>query len=274
MTNERLPVLGAALPVALLPEYRDWLLEGQRDLEIQDAYRPEVLDGDWRPLVAQAKAALDGYTGRLGIHGPFDGLTIMSRDPAVRELATRRLRQGLELGAALGATHMVVHSPFIFFGDAFLPHAPAFDQATQFELVHAVLDPVLPLARESGCTLVIEGILDKNPAPLLALIRSFDDEHVRLSIDTGHAYITHLAGGPTPDGWAWAAGDLLGHLHLQDTDGRIDRHWAPGDGLLNWYALFEALGALAHRPRLIIEVKDKEQIRRGADWLVARGLAR
>ncbi len=31
-----LPVLGAALNINSIPAYRDWLLERQRDLEIQD----------------------------------------------------------------------------------------------------------------------------------------------------------------------------------------------------------------------------------------------
>lgn len=269
------PVVGAAMPIALLPTYRDWLLEGQRDLEIQDvAIRPELLDGDWSGLVRQARATLDGYTGRLGIHGPYDGLTLLSRDPRARALMTDRLRQAIEFGAALGASHLVCHSPFIFFGGPFLPHSAAFEQADQIKLIQAVIEPVLPLAQQAHITLMIEDIQDKNPAPLLAVIRSFNSEHVRLSIDTGHAYITHLAGGPTPDGWVRAAGELLGHVHLQDSDGQFDRHWAPGDGAINWYALFDALASLAHQPRLIIELRNRDHIGRGAAWLAAHDLAR
>ncbi len=72
----------------------------------------------------------------------------------------------------------------------------------------------------------------------------------------------------------WRDGPLLGHLHLQDSDGNIDRHWAPGKGNLNWYALFEALGTLSHNPRLILEIKAKDQLRQSAAWLEERGLAR
>lgn len=268
------PTVGAALPVAMLAGCREWLLEGQRDLEIQDAFRPEVLDGDWGALVRQARAALDGYTGRLGIHGPFDGLTLMSRDPQVRALVTGRLRQGLEFAAEVGATHMVVHSPFIFLGTPFLPHSAGFDQAAQFELVHATLEPVLALAQQANCTLMIENILDKNPAPLLELVRSFRSEYVRMSLDTGHAFITHQDGGPPPDQWVRAAGELLGHVHLQDTDGHIDRHWAPGAGRINWYALFEALGSLDHQPRLIVELRQQHESSHAAQWFAQHGLAR
>jgi sugar phosphate isomerase/epimerase len=70
------------------------------------------------------------------------------------------------------------------------------------------------------------------------------------------------------------AGALLAHLHVQDNDGLWDRHWAPGRGNINWYALFEALGELAHRPRLVLETRNKEDVARGAAWLAAQGYVR
>ena len=272
--GKALPILGAAMPIAALAEHRDWLLADQRALEIQDPCLPGVLDGDWAPLVRRAREALDGHTGSVGIHGPFDGIALMSKDIRVRALAAERLRQGLELGAELGATHMVIHSPFMFFGTPFVSHSEALGRAEQIELVHLTLESVLPMARELGCMLVIEGIQDKHPAPLLALVRSFEPEHVRMSLDIGHALINHRSGGPPPDQWVLEAGNLLGHLHLQDSDGNVDRHWMPGTGQMNWYALFEALGTLRHRPRLILELKRTAELRRAAAWLAERGLAR
>jgi sugar phosphate isomerase/epimerase len=278
MTEARLPVVGAALPIARLPEHAEWLIEGRRDLELYEGYEPEVLDGDWRPLVRRVREVLDGFSGRrpgrLGIHGPYYDLTVLNRDPKFRALVADRLRQALELGAELGATHMVVHSPFEFFGDATLPHSADFGLDAQIELVHATLDPIVPTARQAGITLMIENCYDKNPAPLLALVRSFGDGPVRMSLDVGHAFVTHQVGGPPPDEWVRAAGDRLGHLHLQDTDGRYDRHWMPGEGSIDWHALFRELGALPHRPRLILEDRDGSRVREGAAWLAEQGLAR
>ena len=274
MLKQALPTVGAAMPITQLVHYRDWLIDGQRDLEIQDAFLPEILDGTWRPLVRTTHDMLDGYTGRLGIHGPFDGLTLMSRDPQVRALVAGRLCQGLEFGAELGATHMVIHSPFQFFGHPFVAHAASAGRADQIGLVHATLEHVVPFAQQANCTLVIENILDTNPAPLLALVKSFGSAHVRMSLDTGHALLTQRSGGPPPDQWVHEAGSLLGHLHLQDNDGNLDRHWAPGDGNINWMALFEALSRLHHQPRLIIEVRHKEDIGRAATWFKHRGLTR
>ncbi|HRW08596.1 MAG TPA: TIM barrel protein, partial [Caldilineaceae bacterium] len=129
-------------------------------------------------------------------------------------------------------------------------------------------------AKEANVTLVIENIHDKNSGPLLALIRSFETEFVRSSIDIGHAYIKQLDGGPTPDQWVRESGPLLAHLHLQDTDGHIDRHWHPGVGAINWFALFEALATLEQKPRLLLEIRPKEAVQVAAKWFEERGLAR
>ncbi|MBW8854191.1 MAG: sugar phosphate isomerase/epimerase, partial [Bradyrhizobium sp.] len=47
------PVLGAALSIKSIPAHRDWLLERQRDLEIQDFFRADLLDGDWRSAASE-----------------------------------------------------------------------------------------------------------------------------------------------------------------------------------------------------------------------------
>ncbi|MCS7068542.1 MAG: sugar phosphate isomerase/epimerase family protein [Meiothermus sp.] len=262
------------MPIELLPAYREWLLEhGGRDLEIQDAARPEVLDGDWKPLVALAKQALEGYGGRMGLHGPYDGLWMASFDPFVRRMIAERYRRALELAAELGASHMVIHSPFLFFGHPQMAHAPSNGLEREIEFAHDTLETVLPLARNLGLTLVIENVRDTNPAPLLALVRSFNSEHVRLSLDVGHAYLMQQVGGPSPDQWVQEAGELLGHLHLQDNDGLLDRHWPPGEGRIHWRALFQALSRLGSQPRLILEVRH-ERLPEAARWLVAQGLAR
>ena len=274
MTN--LPIIGAAMSLEMLPQHRDWLIQEQRDLELQDAIPPKTLDGDWRSVARQIRAQLDGYTGRLGMHGPFIDLKIQTQDPKIRAVVQERVKQGLDFAAEVGATHMVLHSPFLYFGSPFLPHSPGHGRAEQIEQVHKTIGPLISQAEAINCTIVIETIFDLNPAPLLALVQSFETDHVRLSIDTGHAYITHVQrGGPPPDLWAREAGPLLAHVHLQDTDGQLDRHWVPGEGNINWFAFFQALGDIeSQHPRLILELADRTAFQRAAGWLESQGLAR
>jgi sugar phosphate isomerase/epimerase len=97
--------------LADLPPYRDWLVAGRRDLELQDILKPDVLSGDWRSSVGSARAQLEGFSGRLGMHGPFQDLPLDAADPDSAGLLSRRMVTAVEAAAALGATQMVVHSP-------------------------------------------------------------------------------------------------------------------------------------------------------------------
>ena len=267
-------VIGAALPSDKLEENLEWLLAGQRDLEIQDPVRPEVLDGDWRATAKRIRQMLTGYTGRIGVHGPFDGLQLASFDPKVRAVTAERLLQGLEFAAEINATHMVIHSPWLTLGHHFVPTSPYYGVETTIRRAHDTLAAVVSRAENLKCTLVIENIFDLHTEPWIALVRSFNSTFVRASIDIGHAYCMHRIGGASADAFVREAGPYLYHVHVQDTDGLSDRHWAPGDGEVNFFALIEALENLEQMPRMLLELHDYSRIRHGAEYLSNLGLVR
>lgn len=276
--------IGAALTLAHLPTYRDWLIEGERDLEVQDYYQADLLLGDWRAHVAKVKQALDGFTGRLGIHGPFWFLPLDCDDPEFRPLITKRYLTGVEIAAALGATQMVIHSPYSTWNSFnrfnYPPRGAASAAQEKIDKVHAVLGDVVKRAENEGVTLVIENIEDIDPRDRRELAASFDSTNVRLSIDTGHAHYAHGAtGGPPVDYFVADAGAQLAHVHLQDADGYADRHWAPGQGTVQWHAVFRALATLPHidtdtAPHLVLELRNPADIPAGMRYLEQEGLAR
>jgi Xylose isomerase-like TIM barrel/PhoU domain len=146
------------------------------------------------------------------------------------------------LGEAFDAhekLHMVMHSQFLFFGHPMVTHTKATGLEDQIGWVHATLEKVIERAASIGCVIVIENIRDTNP--LLELVASFNSESVRMSLDVGHANLMQAIGGPTPDAWVRAAGNLLGHAHLQDNDAMNDYHWPAGQGSINWQTLLLAI---------------------------------
>jgi sugar phosphate isomerase/epimerase len=268
-----LPTIGAALFVDDLETLAPWLIEGQRDIEIQDFIFLDRLD-DCQPYIDRARALLAGHEGRLGIHGPFWGWSIATQDPDVRAVVKKRLRQGLDAATALGATQMVVHSPYTTWGYNNLDKDPGARERT-IEYCHAAMADAVKQAEDSGITIVIENIEDKDPLDRLRLADSFGSPAVAVSIDTGHAHYAHgTTGAPPVDYYVRAAGERLAHVHIQDADGYADRHWRPGFGTVNWHAVFAALADLPQAPHLVLELADNSQIRAGADWLIAQGLAR
>ena len=270
--SDSLPVLGAALKVADLPARAAWLLADQRDLEIQDPCRRAFLESDWHPLAAQARTVLNGYTGRLGVHAPYAGMACNCPDKRIAGVIRDRLRESLDFTAALGGSHLVLHSPFEFYGTAQAVHRGA-DLARTIDLARENLAPVVEQAAAQQCVLVFENTFDLRPEPLDALVRSFESRWVRRSLDTGHANLMRARGAPPADVWADVAGELLAHVHLDDNDGESDRHWAVGEGTIAWTAMFRALARLPARPRLILEMPP-EKLDPSLAWLAARGLAR
>jgi sugar phosphate isomerase/epimerase len=267
-----LPVIGAALGTAGLETWRDWILEKNRDLELQAFHTAAVLDSDWSAEAARTRKLLDGYTGRLGIHGPFWGFSIGTSDPAVQQVVARRMDQGLDVCAAVGATQMVIHSPHTTWGynnDDLYPEA----RNALMDNVHACIGAAVKRAEDQGVTLVMENIEDIDPKDRQRLVESFNSPALKLSIDTGHAHYAHgSTGAPPVDYFVTAAGAMLDHVHLQDADGYSDRHWAIGEGTILWTSVFRAIAGLSVKPRLILELRDKAGIKASMDYLTRMGL--
>jgi len=266
------PVIGACLLVEDLETYRDWLFAKDRDVEIQSFTDADVLDGDWEPLARRGRELLDGHAGRTGIHGPFWGLPLNSPDPGIRAVVSRRILRGLDVCAVLGATQMVLHSPFT----QWLHNNAPVNPGRREEFLAAFRDTLaagVARAENEGVTLVLENIEDCDPASRVELARSFDSPSVRVSIDTGHAQCARtMSGAPPVDYFVIAAGAMLEHVHLQDVDGYADRHWPPGEGVIRWPAVFRALGDLGTNPRLLLELKDHGQIPDAMAFLEREGL--
>lgn len=269
-----IPAIGAALRIGDLAEFRDWLIEAQRDLELQDFVDAGLLEGDWQGAVDEAIRLLDGHEGRVGIHGPFRGFTIATPDPDVQEIVRRRMARGLDVCERLGATQMVVHSPFTTWDWHNTPVLPgARDRLV--EAAHACLGAAVKRAEDVGVLLVIENIEDVDPADRRDLAASFGSGAVKLSLDTGHAaYAFGRTGAPPVDAFVRSAGDGLAHVHLQDTDLFADRHWALGDGLIRWKEVFRALVEAAPDARLILELRDKRGVATSMRYLETLGLGR
>lgn len=269
-----LPLLGAAMPLSNLENHLGFILSDNRDLEIQDFYEVSLLKGDWRTPAERIKALLNGYKGRLGIHGPYIGLNFANGDEDIRKVVTERYLQGLEVCEFIGATQMVIHSPYNYW---YHHNADNFTRSPQdiFDHSHETLAPVVKRAEEIGCTLVIENIEDIDPDVRCVLSDSFNSKSVAVSIDTGHAHLAHGSMNAHPvDYFVRRAGNRLEHIHLQDADGYADRHWNIGDGTIRWHSVFAALAELESNPRLILELRDKNGIAPSVKYLQAAGLAR
>ncbi len=267
-----LPVVGAQLTTLLLDRHRDWLFEKDRDLELPEFALADVLRNP-DPFIDMAKAKLDGWNGRLGLHGPFNGFEVDTADRDVRAVVQARLDACLDACGRLGARQMVIHSPYDAWDHANLGRKPR-DRQRRVGAILDTLAPVLDRAASMGVTLVLENIKDVDPAERAAVVEAAASPALRLSVDTGHAHWAHHnCGAPSAAGFVAAAGAALDHVHLQDTDGTADCHWPLGQGDIDFAAIFAELAALPVRPHLIVEINDFAEVPASVRHLAALGLA-
>ena len=270
--------IGAALMTDTIATHRDWLFADNRDLEIQDFCLPAVVADGWGDAVTRAKAAIEGFEGRVGIHGPFRGLDIANPEPDTAAVIGGKYARAVEAAAALGAEWMVIHSPFDNWHEFnrfdFAEPGGAGLVARVAEDTKALLSPALKLAEAHGVTLVVENIKDITPQIRREMIDLIGSPALALSIDTGHAQIAQRASDAPPvDVFVRDAGDQLRHVHLQDTDGYADRHWAPGEGHIEWTEVFRALSDLRSAPALVLELKRHTDVPAGFAYLRDLGVA-
>ncbi|MDC7126587.1 MAG: sugar phosphate isomerase/epimerase [Spirochaetales bacterium] len=261
--------IGAALIVEYLPQHIDFLVENQRDLEIQDPAIPNFPDIYSNKFIKQINGILKNHKGRRGIHGPFIGFSLEGFiEPEIGKAIKNRMIQSIHFASEIGAEYMVIHSPFGYFGtNPFSTVNSMMNPLNEFMFAKQLIEEIIQEAEKVKCVIVVENIRDKNPELLKNFVASFKSEYIRMSLDIGHAFITQKEVGPTPDQWILHSGELLDHIHIQDTDGETDRHWAPGLGNINWFAFFDALKTLEHMPHMVLELKDYTKIESGFSHL-------
>jgi 5-keto-L-gluconate epimerase len=171
-----------------------------------------------------------------------DGLSLTSRDPEVRHRAMTRLQHFIHLGAEFGSVVIVG----LMKGLA----KESNDRAEYDRRLNEALDDCLPVAQESGVTLVLEAMNRYESDTLNTIqecvrtIERFDSAHLKLHIDTYHMNIEEDQIGRN----ILAAGKHIGHVHIADSN-----RGYPGTGHYDFVETIAALKAVGYQGALAVE---------------------
>lgn len=243
----------------LLPRLSEYGL----GIELTDFIAPPVWQGDYLAQARRWAGSLRGFAGPRSLHGAFIDLHPAAQEPELVAFARRRHEQSLEVAEAIGCDLLVVHSDF--------PHrvpTPPRLIETAARLVD-YFGALAASAARRGVTVVVENIHDADPRPLLDLARAVGAPNLGLSLDVGHATLY----GPNfaLDEWVLTLQPFLRHVHLQDNDGRFDRHWGVGAGTIAFRPFYDAVTMLDPAPRVTIEVVDRREAWQTLELLIAQG---
>lgn len=219
---------------------------------------------DKKARFTEVKAHLAKYPFTYSVHGPMFDLNLTSENKTVRENTLNELKQAIEIGAEIQASHVIIDPGVCLYR--------VFDKRqAQQRAIEAIME-LQQHAKKYRQPLAIENI-GHNGTELFDqeefcnLLDNFPDkEMLGLVLDTGHA---HLNGWNIPEVIDNTKDQLLA-IHLNDNDGLTDNHLAIGDGTIDWTPVFHALQNVPDRCRFILEynmIMPYHKLREGRELL-------
>ncbi len=219
----------------LLPEL---LHSGFDALEVKDV--PEFwMDPDlWNALVLSVQhARIDVPNWHLATNSPFQ------ETEAARKGTVNRVKQSMKKGCQLHSKNHVLH-----WLQRFL------DPACHVMWQHAV-DEWVEHASRLGIRLLLETVPDK-PAneryvpvsEIVEFVKQYPAELVALCLDVNHSNVLE----PLPD-LVELMQERLVSVHISDNDGKSEKHWLPGQGVIDFPDLFRALRNIDFAGMIVFE---------------------
>lgn len=181
---------------------------------------------------------------------PFNDIDI-SR-PDIAEKSVEYLKGYIDNGAKIGIDKFIIHPS----GEPIVEG----DRLLRMEISKNSLSVLAEYAHERGAVICVENLprtcLGRDSKDMLELL-SANDKLVAC-FDTNHLL------GEDPLEFIKAVGDKIVTLHVSDYDFKNERHWLPGEGLLNWKEILEAIKGLNYKGSWLYEIN------LGTPWTIKR----
>ncbi len=230
---------------------------GYRGVEIMadvpHAYPPDVDAQRLERLISQIRARglrvsnVNAFT--LFACGDTYHPTWIEDDPARVNQRVQHTLDAIELAAALGSATVSLQP-----GGPLIGTGLTRDQAAR--RFAEGLQRVLPLARQKNITLAIEpepGLFIETADEYAAFKKQFfaDEPRIAMNCDIGHLFCV----GDDPADVIRSQPDQIAHVHLEDiAANRVHQHLTPGQGAIDFRAVFDALDAIDYRGWVTVEL--------------------
>jgi len=243
------------VPYPHLSERLEYIVANRINPEV--FFSAETLDHFiWEELSAQAHL-LHSAGLNTTIHAPFLDLNPGALDPSIRKVTQKRFQQVFQAAEQLKPKVIVFH--------------PGYDELrygnSRLDWLKNSIDfwqEFVPLARETGTTIAMENIFEKEPSTLRALLEAVDDPCFRHCFDVGH---WNMFTTVTLEQWFAELGHFMVECHIHDNHGQADEHLPPGEGEINFDLLLNLLKQHAPDALHTIEAHTFERMERAVTAL-------
>ena len=180
-------------------------------------------------------------------HLPFSPFTmndISSPDDFVRKTTLDYHKVLIDRAATIGGIKNIVIHPS---GE---PNEEA-DRPEKMKYAKESLAILSEYSAQYGARILVENLprtcLGRDVADIKDLLSA--DNRLRCVFDTNH-----LLGGRDPIEFIREIGDKIVSLHVSDYDGVDEKHWLPGEGIVDWGALMDALDDIGYAGPILYEL--------------------
>jgi len=205
------------------------------------------------------------------LHAPFSDVDISSLDEEERENSLELIKKSMEFCTEVEGEIVVVHPCSTeMFGDT----------QSYFIAKNKTEDSLFSLtmfAEKLGIRLAVENLpniggwrFGTEASELSKLVLKINNPHLGLCLDIGHVFVGRKNVSLSKD--VFACGKDLIALHIQDTDGKKDRHWLPGEGIIDWVQFLKDLIFIGYQGALTLEISGSPEFtERNVDNILFRG---
>ena len=218
-------------------------------LEIAEFCTAWNIDRRFELTDSRVQESLQGISNSI-LHAPSNELFPCAIDEKARELAAYRYRQAIDLAKRYGSKKVVIHGgyhPWMYYPVWYVGQSVSFWKDF--------------LKEDPGVEIVLENVLETQPDLILEILEGVDDPRLRMCFDVGH--INAYSYIPIMD-WLETCAPWIGHIHVNNNDGRQDLHQGLQDGIIPMKELLQRIESLCQEATITLEMT---QTKSSLEWL-------
>lgn len=229
--------------------------------EYNDFFMPDILD-DTEGLQKRIREyrSLLRERSKDTLHGAFFDLSVNSQDKKIAEVSRMRMRQSMEIAAALDVRAVIFHTNAIsgFSIKGYEEHWLDCHEDFIKQLMHEY----------QGIVIYMENMFDRSPELLGKLSERLLGTGFGVCLDVAHANITE-----TPiEVWFERLAPYIRHMHVNDNDGVTDLHQVVGTGKMDWQLYQSLIEKFQINSSVLVEVASLEGAEKSLQYIEEKGI--
>ena len=237
-------------------------------IDVQTDIHPNALESFDAERTAGVRALKEKYNINLGLH-TLSGVNVAEFSPFCRDAVDTYLKAYIDLAPQVGADWIVVHGGYHFTACRTLRMQTAIDR----------LKRMAGYAEKKGVLLLLENVnwepvlaevnyMPVTPAETMHSLTEINSPAVRWSFTANHAHF--LPGGGISNFIDAVDFSLCHEVRLADNNGSYEIHQRPGEGTMDFGAMFKKIEGLGYKGHYTNGFTTIEDMLAGRDYMVAR----